>query len=116
MMRLKIFKIFKVFNETGSLFRNTFVKLLQFFPIYCYSFDTIANIWLTIDVPFTDLIPVFRAKTVTDAGKFDSSTVYSLQMMLSKFEYDGGLNPTFKAGAFSLEIESIKAYGKENSP
>jgi hypothetical protein len=83
---------------------------------YCYSFNTIADIWMTIDVPFTDLIPVFRAKTVSEAGKFDSSRIYSLQLMLSKFEYDGAYNPTFRAGAFNLEIEFIKAYGKENSP
>ena len=83
---------------------------------YCYSFNTIADVWMTIDVPFADLIPVFRAKTVSDAGKFDSTKVYSLQLMLSKFEYDGAYNPTFRAGAFSLEIESIKAYGKADSP
>jgi hypothetical protein len=83
---------------------------------YCFSFDTIADVWMTIDIPFADLIPVFRAKTVSDAGKFDASKVYSLQLMLSKFEYDGAYNPTFRAGAFSLEIESIKAYGKSDSP
>ena len=83
---------------------------------YCFSFDTIADTWMTIDVPFNKLIPVFRAKTVKDAGKFDSSKVYSLQLMLSKFEYDGDLNPTFKKGAFSLEVESIKAYGRQDSP
>ncbi len=83
---------------------------------YCYSFDTLANVWMTIDIPFSELIPVFRAKTVNDAGKFDSTKVYSLQLMLSKFEYDGAYNPNFQPGAFALEIESIKAYGAENSP
>ena len=71
---------------------------------------------MTIDIPFSELIPVFRAKTVNDAGKFDSTKVYSLQLMLSKFEYDGAYNPNFQPGAFALEIESIKAYGAENSP
>lgn len=83
---------------------------------YCYSFNTIANVWMTIDIPFKDLIPVFRAKIVPSADKFDATKVYSLQLMLSKFEYDGAYNPTFRTGIFSLEIESIKAYGKENSP
>jgi len=83
---------------------------------YCYSFNTIANVWMTIDIPFTKLIPVFRAKIVPSADKFDSTKVYSLQLMLSKFEYDGAYNPTFRAGIFSLEIESIKAYGKQDSP
>ena len=56
---------------------------------YCYSFDTVYNFPTTIRIPFKDLIPVFRAKTVYDASKFDSSKVYSMQLMLSKFEYDG---------------------------
>ena len=30
--------------------------------------------------------------------------------MLSKFEYDGELNPSFRLGKFSLPIGYIKAY------
>ena len=78
---------------------------------YCYSFDTVYNYWTTMRIPFQDLIPVFRAKTVPDAGYFDSSKVYSMQLMLSKFEYDGGLNQKFEPGVFSLEVEYIKTYG-----
>jgi uncharacterized protein YbjT (DUF2867 family) len=78
---------------------------------YCYSFDTIYDYWLTIRIPFADLIPVFRAKTLPDASKFDSGKVYSMQLMLSKFEYNGQLNPKFQAGSFKLEIEYIKVYG-----
>lgn len=85
---------------------------------YCHSFDTIYNFPQTIQIPFKDLIPVFRAKTVSDAGEFDASRVYSMQLMQSKFEYDGALNPRFSPGLFGLEIESIKAYGtkQSNSP
>jgi uncharacterized protein YbjT (DUF2867 family) len=36
--------------------------------------------------------------------------------MLSKFEYDGALNPKFSAGMFALEVESIQAYGGEALP
>ena len=36
--------------------------------------------------------------------------------MLSKFEYDGELNPVFSPGSFRLEIESIAAYGGNNLP
>lgn len=78
---------------------------------YCYSFDTVYNIPITIRIPFTELIPVFRAKTLKDGKPFNSSQVFSLQLMLSKFEYDGALNPKFQPGLFQLEIESIKAYG-----
>ncbi len=83
---------------------------------YCYSFDTLDNCWTTITIPFAELIGVFRAKTVTNADNFDSSKVYSLQLMLSKFEYDGEYNPKFQPGVFALEIESIKAYGGKSTP
>lgn len=77
---------------------------------YCYSFDTVYNFPTTIRIPFRCLIPVFRAKTVAEAEQLDASKVYSMQLMLSKFEYDGTLNPKFEAGSFGLEIEYIKAY------
>jgi uncharacterized protein YbjT (DUF2867 family) len=83
---------------------------------YCYSFDTVYNITTTLRIPFNQLIPVFRAKTLKDGEPFDPSTVYSIQLMLSKFEYDKQLNPKFSPGIFQLQIESIKAYGGEKFP
>ncbi len=83
---------------------------------YCYSFDTVYNFPTTIRIPFRDLIPVFRAKTVTEASQLDAAKVYSMQLMLSKFEYDGKLNPNFEAGSFSLQVEYIKAYGGQAKP
>ena len=83
---------------------------------YCYSFDTQADTWINVKIPFKELTPVFRAKTVKDAPKIDAGKICSLQLMLSKFEYDGELNPNFSAGAFILEVETIKAYGGENLP
>jgi len=78
---------------------------------YSYSFDTVPNIWITVSIPFTNLVPVFRAKTVKDCPPINASNIYSLQLMLSKFEYDGELNPRFSPGNFNLQVESIKAYG-----
>ncbi|AFZ04096.1 CIA30 family protein [Calothrix sp. PCC 6303] len=83
---------------------------------YSYSFDTEADTWINIKVPFSNLIPVFRAKVVRDRPPIDTSKICSLQLMLSKFEYDGELNPKFSAGAFALEVESIKAYGGSKLP
>ncbi|MGB3402334.1 MAG: CIA30 family protein [Microcoleaceae cyanobacterium] len=80
---------------------------------YCYSFDTVNNIEMTIRIPFDQLIPVFRAKTLKNEQPFDPTEIYSFQLMLSKFEYDGELNPKFKPGNFQLQMESIKAYGGE---
>ena len=76
---------------------------------YCYSFDTTADQWLTIQVPFAALVPVFRAKTVGDRA-FEPSHITAVQLMLSKFEYDGALNPHFQPGFFQLQVESIQAY------
>ncbi|MEM9541735.1 MAG: CIA30 family protein [Cyanobacteria bacterium P01_E01_bin.42] len=83
---------------------------------YCYSFDTVANEWISPRIPFSQLIPVFRAKTVADAEAFAADRTYSLQLMLSKFEYDRALNPTFSPGSFSLQVKEIAAYGGKNLP
>ncbi len=83
---------------------------------YSHSFDTVADTWINVRVPFKDLIPVFRAKVVKDRPQIDASKISSFQLMLSKFEYDGALNPSFSPGAFELQIESINAYGGETLP
>ena len=77
---------------------------------YSYSFDTRLGEWMTVRIPFEDLHPVFRAKTVADAAPFRANQIISLQLMLSKFEYDGQLNPHFRPGAFQLRLETIAAY------
>lgn len=77
---------------------------------YSHSFDTVPDTWLTIRIPFTDFVPVFRARTLTDGQQVDPGNIHAFQVMLSKFEYDGALNPTFNPGAFKLSIESISAY------
>lgn len=77
---------------------------------YAYSFDTTLNQWATVQIPFSKLVPVFRAKTVKDVASFNSGRIRSFQLMLSKFEYDGVLNPHFEAGAFTLLVQSIGVY------
>jgi hypothetical protein len=85
---------------------------------YAYSFDTnssMGNI-TNLRIPFSNLVPVMRAKTVPNSPPLDPSHIASLQIMLSKFEYDGGLNPNFRAGEFALELFSIGAYGDRILP
>jgi Complex I intermediate-associated protein 30 (CIA30) len=77
---------------------------------YAYSFDTIAGESMTVRVPFADLVPVFRAKTVNNGPALNTTQIRSLQLMLSKFEYDGVLNPRFTAGSFTLLVQSIGVY------
>lgn len=83
---------------------------------YSYSFDTVSNSWIDVCIPFNDLTAVFRAKTLNDAPAIDASQIASFQLMLSKFEYDGELNPKFTPGGFALQVESIKAYGGVKLP
>jgi hypothetical protein len=77
---------------------------------YACSFDTPKDLWATIHIPFAQLVAVFRAKTVKEGPALNLSQIRSLQLMLSKFEYDGALNPHFEAGAFSLLVQSIETY------
>ncbi|NJR68831.1 MAG: CIA30 family protein [Synechococcales cyanobacterium CRU_2_2] len=77
---------------------------------FAYSFDTVKNQWITVRIPFDRLVPVMRAKTVKDGRSLDSSRIRALQLMLSKFEYDGVLNPAFVAGEFRLEVAAIACF------
>jgi Complex I intermediate-associated protein 30 (CIA30) len=75
---------------------------------YAYSFDTVPNQWLSVRIPFNLMVPVFRAKTVNNGQGLNASRIRSLQLMLSKFEYNGALNPHFQPGEFQLAIRSIR--------
>lgn len=77
---------------------------------YCVSFDTEADKWIAVNFPFSDFQAVFRGKTVSDAPPLDATRIAACQVMLSKFEYDGDLNPKFTAGAFSIAIGSVCPY------
>ncbi|HEY9827520.1 MAG TPA: CIA30 family protein [Stenomitos sp.] len=77
---------------------------------YAHTFDTSKGAWTTVQIPFATLVPVFRAKTVKNASPLKTDCIRSLQLMLSKFEYDGMLNPHFEPGAFGLLIQSIGVY------
>lgn len=80
---------------------------------YTSGFDTVKGEWQSIRLPFSSFVPIFRAKTVKDAPPFDTSNIASLQLIYSKFESDGKLNPHFEAGPFELPISQIKTYLKE---
>lgn len=83
---------------------------------YCASFDTVFNIWTTVRVPFDRFVPVFRARTLRDRPPLNARQIASMQVMLSKFEYDGDLNPRFRPGEFGLQLESVQAYGGASLP
>ncbi|KAL1560352.1 protein HIGH CHLOROPHYLL FLUORESCENCE PHENOTYPE 173, chloroplastic [Salvia divinorum] len=80
---------------------------------YTTGFDTVKDQWQSVRLPFSSLRPIFRARTVSDAQPFNPSEIISFQLMFSKFEYDGKLNPTFVEGPFQLPISTVRAYIKE---
>jgi hypothetical protein len=64
----------------------------------------------TVRVPFSQLVPTLFARTVPGAPAFNRKAVVGMQLVYSKFEYDGKLNDTFEVGDVDLELVSIKAY------
>ncbi len=77
---------------------------------YIYAFDTEVGVWIDVVVPFIELVPTFRAKSMPYAAPFDASKAVSFQMMLSKFEYDRRLNPQFTPGLFELALARVDVY------
>jgi hypothetical protein len=62
--------------------------------------------------PFS-FVPVFHACTAKDAAPFNTANISLLQVLYSKFESDGELNPKFEVRLLELPISSIKTYLKE---
>lgn len=82
---------------------------------HCYSFDTLPETSMTIRIPFATFIPVFRAKTMPNVP-LQLNQISAFQLMLSKFEYDGDLNPHFQPGHFQLQVNAIRAYRQVDRP
>ncbi|CAG9465720.1 unnamed protein product [Pedinophyceae sp. YPF-701] len=82
---------------------------------YCRSFDTPPGEWTDVNIPFAEFKATFRSKTVKDGKPPDASRIFSIQLMLSKFEYDGKLNPSFREGPYELPVASIAAYPPERA-
>lgn len=77
---------------------------------WSFSLDTKVNGTVEVKVPFDKFKPTKFAKTLKDFRSFDKSRLTGLQLTLSKFEYDGELNPKFREGPFSVELKSIGTY------
>ena len=55
-----------------------------------------------LEAKFAEFVPTLFARRVPGASKVDTSQINTVQLTLSKFEYDGELNPHFTAGDFEL--------------
>ena len=91
--------------------KSKLIDVLQPPVAWCKSFDLEQGKDVDVRVPFTEFIPVFRGTTLkTQNNPIDQKKVFSVQIMVSKYEYDGALNPNFTEGAFQLEFGNIRAY------
>jgi len=77
---------------------------------WSFSFETSKGKEIDIKVPFSKLIPTKYARTLSQDQQFNSKNVCGLQLSLSKFEYDGKLNPTFREGPFELNLTSVQTF------
>lgn len=87
-------------------------------PSWSTMVPTKAGEWADLKVPFSSLIPVARTRSIPPEQRepFKLDQIYAIQIMLSKFAYDGNVNPTYKDGPFRLVIQSIDAYVGPNAP
>jgi len=78
-------------------------------PTWCTTFNVSKNGVMKVRLPFDKLIATKFARTM-EGEVFQKNNVAGVQLVYSKFEYDGKLNPTFAVGDFSLQLVSVKAY------
>jgi hypothetical protein len=71
---------------------------------YAALFETEADTWKDIYIPFSDMIPIYRGVVVNRAPDFDSSSIRSFGLMLSNKQ----------EGDFLLEVETISAVTASN--
>jgi hypothetical protein len=72
------------------------------------SFDVAGN-GCTVKIPFEKQAPTRFAQTVS-GQIFAKDQVRGMQLVFSKFEYDGALNPKFQLGDFQVQVEEIRTY------
>ena len=75
--------------------------------------DTSSSKWeknkATVQIPFSKQVPTIFARKVPDQT-FRPSNVVGIQLVYSKFDYDGDVNPYFRVGDVQLQVQAIKAY------
>lgn len=62
-----------------------------------------------VRLPFAAFVPTLFARRVPGV-KLNTRELNTVQLTLSKFEYDSALNPRFSEGAFELRVQQIAAY------
>uniref|UniRef100_A0A0G4GLY8 NADH:ubiquinone oxidoreductase intermediate-associated protein 30 domain-containing protein n=1 Tax=Chromera velia CCMP2878 TaxID=1169474 RepID=A0A0G4GLY8_9ALVE len=74
--------------------------------------------WETLDLPLSSFRRCKRAETTKDEKERPPTfkEIHSIQLMLSRFEFDGKMNPNYKEGNFSLQVKDISVYKENQGP
>ena len=78
--------------------------------------NNIKNKQVRVKLPLNkpnSLVPTKFAQIINDDSVkegINKSSITALQLVYSKFEYEGALNPKFVAGDFELQVLEVKAY------
>lgn len=63
-----------------------------------------------VRIPFDKQVPTRFAKIVPQPEAFNKAGIKSFQLVYSKFEYDGALNPNFQVGDFEIQLLELRTY------
>jgi hypothetical protein len=72
-------------------------------------FSTQASGISRVQIPFSRLTASVRARPLGLSLRFDARRISRLQLLHSKFNDSGGLNPGFRAGPLRLLVRAIRA-------
>jgi monofunctional biosynthetic peptidoglycan transglycosylase len=67
---------------------------------YRYNFQTEVDEWTTVEVPFSECVPVFRGRTLSDVPPLSPGKIQQIGFLISEKQ----------AGPFRLEVDRISAY------
>ena len=67
---------------------------------YRYRFQTKADQWMTVEIPFSEFVPVFRGRELNDVGPVEPERIQQIGFLVSDKQ----------AGPFKLEVDWIKAH------
>ncbi len=67
---------------------------------YRYSFQTEADQWMTVEIPFSECVPVFRGRELRDVDPVAPAKIQQIGFLVSDKQ----------AGPFRLEVDWIKAH------
>lgn len=71
---------------------------------YQTSFDTVPGQWSDVYLPWHNFVSVKRAQSDPSGAPLDPSKISKFGLVLSRFEFNGMPNPSYKPGPWKLEI------------